>query len=298
MIKKITAVIRLIRIKQWVKNFFVLFPLLFSHKITNIDDVLICIVAFFAFNFISSTIYVINDYNDVEADKNHPRKCKRPLASGEIGKSAAIIIIIVLFIIGISISLFVNPIFIAVLLAYFGLFLLYTFKAKNMVLLDVFFIALGFVLRVTGGSAAIMVEPSGWIIMTTFFLSLFLGFGKRRNEIIGLENKDKEHRKVLDFYDKDLLNFFIFANCGISIISYALYTLSPSVIDRFANGEKLVYTIPFVAYVLFRYIMILWRNKEGDPTEVVFHDPGLIISGVIWVVLTSILLYVPLNFGF
>lgn len=298
MLKKIRAIIRLIRVKQWVKNFFVLFPLLFSHNITNIHDVLICIVAFFAFNFISSTIYVINDYNDIENDKNHPRKRKRPLASGEIGKTTAIILIIILFIIGISISLFVNPLFITVLLIYFGLFVLYTFKAKNIVLLDVFFIAIGFVLRVTGGSAAIMVEPSGWIVMTTFFLSLFLAFGKRRNEIIGQENKEKEHRKVLDFYDKDLLNFFIFANCGISIISYALYTLSPSVIERFANGEKLVYTIPFVAYVLFRYIMILWKNKEGDPTEVVFHDPGLIISGVLWVIMTSILLYVPLDFKF
>jgi decaprenyl-phosphate phosphoribosyltransferase len=131
------------------------------------------------------------------------------------------------------------------------------------------------------------------MIMTTFFLSLFLGFGKRRNEYISLKSNKGLHRKVLEQYDVELLNHFIFASCAIAIISYALYTLSASVIERFPNGDKLVYTIPFFTYTLFRYVFFIWKKGEGDPTEVVLRDPGVIASVLMSAVIAIGIIYLP-----
>jgi 4-hydroxybenzoate polyprenyltransferase len=172
----------------------------------------------------------------------------------------------------------------------------YSFWGKHIAILDVLFIAFGFVLRVVAGSFAIAVEPSGWLIMTTFFLSLFLGFGKRRNEFMALVTNKVLHRKVLAQYDENILNHFIFTSCALSIISYALYTLTPAVIARFQNGTMLVYTIPFFTFCLFRYVFVIWKKEDGDPTEVVLHDPGIIISVVLCAALAICLIYLPWRF--
>jgi decaprenyl-phosphate phosphoribosyltransferase len=290
-------VLSLLRVRQWIKNFFVFIPLIFSGKLLDVKQILLSVFAYFAFNFVSSVVYIVNDLNDVEADRLHPRKSQRPIPSGRIKPVTAWIIAGLSLSAGTAMSItLVNPVYAICVGTYLVLNIIYTFWGKHAVILDVLFIATGFVVRVVAGAYAISVEPSGWLIMTTFFLSLFLGFGKRRNEFMALEKNKVLHRKVLAHYDVELLNHFIFASCALSIISYALYTLSPSVIERFQHGNKLVYTIPFFTFCLFRYVFYIWKKEEGDPTEVVLHDPSIIISVALCVLLTLAFIYIPWRF--
>lgn len=264
----------LFRVKQWIKNLFVLTPLFFAKQLTDINSVLFGIYAFIAFSLISSVVYIVNDICDIEADRKHPRKKLRPIPAGIIPVQAAVVIAIFLFISAGGFAILVNVQFIICIASYFLLNLFYSFRGKHIVVMDVLCIAMGFVLRVMGGAAAVSVVPTNWIMMGTFFLALFLGFGKRRNEFLSLEKEKGAHRKVLSHYDETLLNHLIFISCGIAIISYAMYTLSPS--DKFNNGDKLIFTIPIVTFILFRYVFIIWKKDEGDPTEVIFHDYILI----------------------
>jgi len=286
-------ILALVRVKQWIKNFFVLIPLFFAGKLQDPNSIFMGLSAFFAFNFFSSIVYIINDLYDIEADRKHPRKKSRPLPAGKISMAVAIIIAIILFIFGSIIGILLNLQFSICLGLYLMLNVFYTFWGKHIVILDVLCIATGFVLRVIGGSLAILAIPSNWIMMTTFFISLFMGFGKRRNEFIFLEKNKGLHRKVLNQYDKSLLNHLIFISCSIAIISYAMYTISPSVIDKFNNGKMLIYTVPIVTFLLYRYAFILWKKDEGDPTEIVIKDIGIILSGLLWVFVTVGLIYLP-----
>lgn len=286
-------ILSLVRARQWIKNFFVLIPLFFAGKLIEPDSVIMGLTAFFAFNFFSSIVYIINDIYDMEADRNHPRKKNRPLPSGKLSVKIAIIIAIILFVCGGFLGILLNLQFSICLGVYLMLNVFYTFWGKHTVILDVICIAVGFVLRVIGGSLAILVLPSNWIMMTTFFLSLFMGFGKRRNEFISLEKDKGLHRKVLNQYDKSLLNHLIFISCSIAIISYAMYTISTSVIEKFNNGKLLIYTVPIVTFLLYRYAFILWKKDEGDPTEIVIKDTGIIVSGFLWILVTVGLIYIP-----
>jgi decaprenyl-phosphate phosphoribosyltransferase len=294
MIRFVQSVFALLRLKQWIKNFFVLIPLFFAGKMTSIPDICHSLLAFFTFSIIASVIYIVNDIIDSEADKKHPRKKRRPIPSGAITPPVAIVVAMFLFVSGSLISIFfLNYQYTICLGIYFILNIIYTIWGKHVVILDVLCIAIGFVLRVIAGSMAIDVMPSNWMMMTTFFLSLFLGFGKRRNEFLNLESEKGLHRKVLDHYDENLLNHLIFSSCAIAIISYAMYTISPSVTEKFHNGDLLIFTIPFVTFVLFRYVFIIWKKDEGDPTEIVLQDIGIIISGLLWLAVSIGLIYIP-----
>jgi decaprenyl-phosphate phosphoribosyltransferase len=297
-VKFVKDILSLIRVKQWIKNCFVFIPLFFSGKLMIPWESLLCVYAFLSFDLISSVVYIINDLCDIEADKLHPRKSKRPLPAGRIKPPVAVVIAVLVFTAGSTISIFLvnNILFTISLGSYFILNIAYSFWGKHVVILDALLLAAFFVIRVIGGSFAIMVEPSGWLIMTTFFLSLFLGFGKRRNEYISLQKDKGLHRKVLEEYDLTLLNHFIFASCGIAIMSYALYTLSSVVTAHFKNGDKLVYTIPFFTFILFRYAISIWKKEEGDPTEVVLHDPAIIISVFLCAAIALSLMYLPWRF--
>ena len=282
---------KLLRIKQWIKNLFVLTPLFFARQFTETDSLLPGIYAFFAFNLISSVVYILNDIFDIEADRNHPRKKHRPIPSGAIPIHAAIIFGAVLFVCSCALCLLVNIQFIICLGVYLLINVVYSMWGKHVVILDVLCIATGFVLRVIGGAVAISVQPTNWIMMATFFLSLFLGFGKRRNEFLSLEKEKGNHRKVLNHYDENLLNHLIFISCGIAIISYAMYTLTPLV--NFNNGDKLIYTIPVVTFILFRYVFLIWKKDEGDPTEVIFNDFVLVGAGIFLLLVVIGLMYSP-----
>ena len=252
------------------------------------------LLAFACFCLGSSAVYVFNDIKDSAHDAKHSSKKKRPIASKIISIGAASVFCGVLFACFLALSslwIFLGEtIVFALLLIYIIVNILYTLILKNIELIDAFIIAIGFVLRIIAGAYAIGVEPTGWIIVTTFFLSLFLGFGKRRNEILQMEINAVQHRNVLSKYNIQLLDQIIVSTGTIAIISYALYTLDVNVIEKFGTN-KLVYTIPFVAYGIFRYILILFKGEKSDPTEIVTSDFAIIFDVIFWILTAYAIVY-------
>lgn len=269
----IKNIIKLIRVKQWVKNAFVLAPLLFSLKFLNIEANIQALIAFFAFSFTASIVYVVNDILDRKKDTLHPVKKKRPIASGAISIQMGGVIVAAL--VALDFVCLLHLPFKATLsiMIYVLINIFYSFKLKHVVLVDVFIIAIGFILRVYTGAYAINVPVSSYIFMTTLFLSLFLGFTKRKME---LAHSGTTTRSVLENYSDNMVSQYIIISVALTIMCYALYTLEPSTIDRFATN-RLIYSVIFVIYGMFRYLYILdkYENVE-DPTENVLKDKGLI----------------------
>ncbi|WP_270942950.1 decaprenyl-phosphate phosphoribosyltransferase [Romboutsia lituseburensis] len=268
--------IKLMRPKQYIKNLFVVAALIFSNKILDLNSVFNTVIAFISFCLISSAVYVLNDIVDIEKDKLHPKKSKRPLASGVINKSNAIILLIILVVASISISLTVKTGLAFILIIYLFNNLLYSFKIKNIVLLDVFSIAFGFILRVCAGSIAIGVTLSNWIILCTFFLSLYLGLGKRKKEISTLKDNACEHRKILKEYNDEIINQMMTVVLSSTIVCYALYSTSNK------SNPNMIFTTIFVVYGILRYNYVITTSDEGNPTDVVLKDTSLQISVLVW----------------
>ncbi len=289
--------IKLMRRRHWIKNAFVLAPLVFSLKFLEMSAVLVTFKAFLAFSFMASFVYVINDILDVEKDRKHPKKKSRPIASGKVSIANAVIFSVFLFLIGMGIAFTINIPTLIILLIYFVMNLFYSIKLKHIVLLDVFIIAVGFLLRVYAGAFAIMVPVSHWIILTTFFISLFLGFGKRKNELLVLEKgKNSLHRPVLKFYNEQMVDGFILISLTLTIMTYTLYTIDNHAIEKLGS-DNLIYTVPVVVYGLFRYLYLVYgENKGGDPAEIVVKDRWVIIACVFWAVMTMLIMYFK-NFG-
>lgn len=285
--------IKLSRPKQWIKNFFVFAPLLFSRHVFDIAFLIPAIQAFVVFCIASSSVYVINDILDAEADRSHPKKKYRPIASGEIGVNTAIVFLLLLAVIITAGAFFMRPVFTFVIVIYILTNLLYSIKVKSIVLLDVFFISLGFMLRVLGGAAAINVPISSWMVLTAIFISLFLAISKRRGElsqVVNAENIEKQ-RKVLKEYSiqfADQLNTIAAAG---TIISYALYTVSDRTVAMFGT-EKLIYTTPFVIYGIFRYMYLMHKKNMGEsPTSIVTKDIPIMIDVLAWLFFSLIIIY-------
>lgn len=274
-------ILRLIRVKQWVKNAFVLAPLLFSLKFTQADVLLKSALAFGAFCFIASVIYVLNDIVDRRKDAMHPKKKNRPIASGKISVHQGIWIALICFVAG-SLCLWElhNLKTFYTLALYVIINILYSYKLKHVVLLDVLIIAIGFILRVYAGAYAIGVPVSSFIFMATLFLSLFLAFTKRKAEL--LSSGDRA-RAVLKMYSLEIINQYIVIAAALTILCYALYTLEPSTLARF-DTNRLIYSVILVIYGMFRYIYVLDRPESSeDPTENLFKDKGLIGVCVLYV---------------
>lgn len=280
--------LRLIRVKQWMKNIFIFAPLIFSHHLLNIQDITKTVTVFFAFSLVSVLVYIINDIHDCKQDAIHPEKKSRPIASGTVSKSQALITGIILFIAGISIAFLAkHPQVIITLLAYLIINMLYTFFLKQIAILDVFIIAVGFCIRVIIGAVAIDVQPSQWIISTTFAISLVLGFGKRRHELLSLKQEAVEHREILGEYTPRLLDIMIAVSSSITAISYMFYTMESGI-------SKLFYTFPLVLYALFRYLYLIYdKNKGGKPEEDLINDKGIIITVILWGLMIIGILYYP-----
>ena len=277
----IKNILKLIRVKQWIKNAFVLAPLLFSLKFTEMGSVVQSALAFAAFCFIASAVYVMNDILDRKKDALHPKKKNRPIASGKIqpvtgGGIVCLLIVaaaVCLFILGSAKTAMT-------VIIYVILNILYSYKLKQMVLVDVLVIAVGFILRVYAGAYAIGVPVSSFIFMTTLFLSLFLGFTKRKAELI---RSGSEGREVLEKYSKEMVNQYIVISVALTIMCYALYTLEPSTIARFSTN-RLIYSVIFVIYGMFRYIYILDKDENvEDPTESLYRDKGLMGVCILYV---------------
>ena len=273
--------IKLIRVKQWVKNFFVFAPLIFDGKFTDTDAFLAVTLLFISFCLLSSVVYIVNDIFDRVGDRQHPLKNKRPLASGAISLKTAWLLA-VLLLCGVCLTLFFQPLSAnMVLLLYLLLNLLYSAFFKHLVIIDVLIIATGFVLRVVAGACAIGILVSNWMFLVTFFLSLFIGFGKRRYELYLLDELGGEFRAVLHKYSTTFCDTLVTVCLGLTIITYSLYTVDPLVIARL-KSDKLVYSLPMVIYGLFRYLYLLYEKHDGELTEVLFRDRGLQAAILLW----------------
>lgn len=283
---RIRGFIQLLRPKQWIKNLFLFAALLFSGNIDKLPYVLAAVYSFLCFCVTSSTVYIFNDMLDIEKDRKHPRKRKRPLAAGTISKGEAQMLMLFMLPASIVFSFLLSYPFGIIILAYILNNLLYTLYVKNLVILDVMSIASGFILRVAGGAVAINVLISPWLLLCTFLLALFLGFSKRRNELLVLQEDAQSHRMILEHYSLDFIDNMLSIVTASTLISYSLYTFYASE-DRYS-----MVTIPFVLYGIFRYQYIIYNQKLGEsPEEIVLTDKPLLIDILLWVLVSIIILY-------
>jgi len=281
--------IRLLRPHQWVKNGFVFVGLLFGHAWRDPDAVALALSAFLAFCLLSSAVYVVNDLVDREQDRRHPDKCHRPLASGAVGVPAALVLAALCLAggLGLAFGLFAGPglpasqapwLFVAYLLLNAG----YSAGLKHVVVLDVFLIAAGFMLRLLAGTLGIGIWPSHWLLLCGLMLTLFLGFAKRRAELNALLDESGRHRRVLDQYTAPMLDQFITVAAGATVIAYSLYTVSEETIALHGT-PWLILTVPCVAYGLLRYLYRLHRaGGGGDPARELLTDPHLLGVFALW----------------
>ncbi|MBE0681945.1 MAG: decaprenyl-phosphate phosphoribosyltransferase [Anaerolineales bacterium] len=277
----LTALIKTMRPRQWTKNVFIFAALVFDKQLFNVDAFLRTLAGFALFCLISSSVYIFNDIADVEADRQHPEKKNRPIASGKLPIRAAWIAGIALVAITVGISYFLAPGFEAVVVFYFLLNVAYSKWLKHIPIVDVLVIAAGFVLRVHAGVTLIAVERfSPWLYVVMTLLSLFLGFGKRRAEIALLAHGAGSHRKVLDGYTLPLLDQYIMIVSATTIVAYSLYTFSaPNV----PENHSMMLTIPFVVYTIFRYMYLIQvEHAGGAPEEILLSDRPFQIAMILW----------------
>jgi 4-hydroxybenzoate polyprenyltransferase len=287
---KIFELVRLMRPHQWVKNAFVFIGLLFGHAWHDSHLVIQAVIAFAAFCLMASAIYTINDIVDVEQDKLHPKKSGRALASGAVSISAAIILASLLAMLGLILAYVASPIVLIILSGYALMNIAYSLRLKHVVILDVFIIATGFMLRILAGTLGIGIAPSQWLLLCGLMVTLFLGFTKRRAEIIALNEDKASHRKVLEHYSPVLLDKMIGITAAGLIMSYSLYTMNPDTI-RIHGTANLIYTVPFVMYGVFRYIYLLHhQNRGGDTAHDLVRDPHMFIVVGAWLVVTLLLI--------
>jgi 4-hydroxybenzoate polyprenyltransferase len=285
------AVLRTMRPRQWTKNAFVLAPLVFDRQLFAIHALIHTLAAFLLFCLISSVVYIYNDLVDVEADRKHPTKRFRPIASGQLPVRAAVAALLVILVIALGLGLLISISFVVVAVAYILLNIAYSKWLKHIPLLDVFTIAAGFVLRVGAGAAAIQVKQfSPWLYVLMTLLALYLGFGKRRAELAELAEDANSTRPVLEGYTIPLLDQLIMIVTSSTVVSYALYTfLAP--IE--AGNHAMMLTIPIVMYAFFRYLYLVQVKHIGSaPEDVLLTDRPLQISIVLWGLTIFVLFYV------
>lgn len=283
-------IIKLLRVSHWTKNVFVFVPLVFSKNLMNKDFLVEVLFAFVFFSIASSLVYVFNDLIDAGKDKLHQIKKFRPIASGKISRSKAVIIIFILIILT-AVSFFVlNLQFNLVLLGYILLNISYSLLLKKIVIIDLLSVSIGFMLRVISGALVINVPLSSWLILTTLFLSLFLAVAKRRAEFIIYENENNT-RIVLKDYNLKLLDLFLAVSAGGIIISYSLYSVAERTVNYF-HTENLVFTTIFVIYGIFRYLYLIHKENNGENSlEILLKDIPSIINIFIYGIVIYYLIY-------
>jgi decaprenyl-phosphate phosphoribosyltransferase len=284
--------LRLMRPRQWAKNMFVFAPLIFARELFDTRQAALAFLAFLAFDLAASMVYVVNDIVDAPSDRLHPEKRERPIAAGVISSTHALWFAAVLLLLLTALLVPLDLRFVTVVVLYVGLNMLYTYWLKQVVLLDVFVIAAGFMLRVVGGAFIIDVSISNWLVLCSLFISLFLGFGKRRAEILRVHTEHADpQRSVLSAYTVDFLDQMITITGAGAVISYALYTVAPRTVEMFGT-EKLIYTTIFVCYGIFRYLFLTHRSTSTEnPTTLITSDRVILITGVLWIALCILIIY-------
>ena len=292
--KYLLPVIRIVRPRQWVKNFFVFIPLFFGGQMSNTTLLLDALTTFIAFSLAASSIYCLNDIVDVEADRQHPVKCHRPIASGQVSVSATYALMAIMLILSMTVcpmlkgrSMAVG----AVVLGYWIMNIAYCVWLKNFAIIDVCLIAFGFVLRILAGGLATGIEPSNWLVLMTFLLTLFLSFAKRRDDVLRMEATGKPPRKNTIRYNLTFINQAITISASITLVCYIMYTVSPEVTARF-NSHYIYLTTIFVLVGLLRYIQIAVVDKQsGDPTKIILRDRFTQLVVLAWMVSFLFIIY-------
>jgi 4-hydroxybenzoate polyprenyltransferase len=285
------AVMSSLRPAQWVKNFFLFAALIFSKNLAVTQKSLQVFWAFVLFCLLTSGTYLINDLFDLQEDRKHPVKSKRPLPSGQLGKGQAVGLAVACVIVALGLSFRLHPHFGLVAAVYFIINLAYSAYLKHVVILDVMLVALGFVLRAVGGALVIEAEISSWLLICTSLIALFLALSKRRHELTVLAENSTDHRRVLGEYSPYFLDQMIAVVTASTLMSYTLYTLSPEVVRKFGS-TNLMYTIPFVLYGIFRYLYLVHRQaKGGSPTHILLTDRPLMLDILLWFIAVWTILY-------
>lgn len=276
---------------QWVKNLFVLAPLLFGMKLTQTPALVSALAATLSFCMLSSALYLVNDVIDAEADRAHPEKRLRPIASGQLSYRLALFAALLLLTSSFTIAFGLGLKFGLLAITYSVVTLGYCLAFKQAIVLDGMLIATGFVLRVVGGAIAVDVEPTHWLIVCAFLLALFLAFSKRRQELLMLSEDAVQHRHVLAQYSVGYLDRANTILLGATIVCYALYTVSPETIARFGT-DKLIYGSAFVIYGLLRYLALVQNTENGgNPSKMLTKDKPLLIAVIGWAIYNALIIY-------
>ncbi len=302
------AYIRLLRPQDWAKNLFLLIPIFFSGGLFNWEVYPKVLLGILSFCCIASSIYIINDYRDIEDDRKHPEKSQRPLASGAVSPTAAMIMSILLVIAGFSLAWWIREKFLFVLSIYFFLNLAYSFGLKRIAILDVIIIAIGFVLRVKGGAVIGLIPLSEWLNIMVFLLALFMAIGKRRDDVLLKIASGNEMRKAVSGYNLEFLNVATSLICAVIVVAYFMYTMSPEVQLRIARlGHKmntpestvslggvyrLYYTCLFVLAGILRYLQIIFvQAASGSPTKILYRDRFIQVTILLWIASFYLIIY-------
>lgn len=285
--------LKLIRPHQWIKNLFVFAPAFFSRDLFIIENFITLLLGFVSFCMVASAIYIINDYKDIEADKQHPEKKNRPLASGKAKPIIALILMALLVIVGFSIAATINNYFIFIVGLYFTLNLSYSLGLKNISIIDVMIVAFGFLLRAVSGGVIISIPISQWLIIMVFLLAVFLAIAKRRDDVLMYLNSGKTMRKSIKDYNLEFANTALSMLCGVIIVAYLMYTVSPEVVNRM-HSDNIYLTTIFVIAGMLRYLQITFvENNSGSPTKILYSDKFIIFTILSWLASFYVIIYLP-----
>jgi 4-hydroxybenzoate polyprenyltransferase len=285
------AYLKLLRPKDWAKNLFLFIPLFFSGELFDWPIYPRLILGFVSFCCIASSIYIINDYRDIEDDKKHPDKSKRPLASGTVSKSTSIVLCILLILAGFGLAYFIREKFLFILSIYFFLNLAYSFGLKNIPILDIVILAIGFVLRIKGGAVILHIGVSEWLNIMIFLLALFMAIGKRRDDVLLKLSSGTDMRMAIKGYNLEFLNVVLSLVCAVIVVAYFMYTMSPEVLKRLGT-YRLYYTCLFVLVGILRYLQIIFvQSASGSPTKILYKDRFIQISLLLWIASFYLIIY-------
>lgn len=283
--------LKLLRPKDWAKNLFLFIPVFFSGDFFHWKLYPSLLFGFVAFSFVASSIYIINDYRDIEEDRKHPQKRNRPLASGKVGKATAIFICLALISAGFCIAYFIRDKFLFVLSIYFLLNVAYSFGLKTIPILDIIIVAIGFVLRVKGGAVIAFIGVSEWLNIMIFLLALFMAIGKRRDDVLLKLTSGTDMRKSIKGYNLEFLNIVLALVCAVIVVAYFMYTMSPEVLKRLGT-YRLYYTCLFVLAGILRYLQIIFvQAASGSPTKIFYKDRFIQATILLWIVSFYLIIY-------
>ena len=283
------TIIKMMRVKHYIKNLLVFIPLVFSSHLFNTDLLLKAFLGFISFSFLSSAVYIVNDLKDIKKDRLHPTKSKRPIASGSVSLGTAIFVMVcclLAFTVSCYYSAGHDPLGWLVAGSYFVLNIAYSFGLKNIPILDIAVLASGFLLRVIFGAIAVDVWISNWLYLTVLSLSFYLGLGKRRNEL----KNGSETRTVLNHYNIGFLDKFMYVTLTLGIIFYALWSVDTNTIERLGNTQ-FIWTVPIVILIGMKYSLAIEADSDGDPVEVIWKDKALIVLVSLYVLVVMGIIY-------